>query len=181
MNNIDGVFMLLDAGTRKHSYSCYDRAIRYSATHEDETLLDVLPMAALYHDIGKIDYLELVTKPAKLTDDERALINYHPINSYLICKEYGLTDEICKAILLHHDPSCLSIKRLIDTHPHINSSILDGITERDMYLAKYLSMIDITDALLEDRPYKKPMSKSDALIAFTSAFPHESQQFYAIA
>lgn len=181
MKDIDCVFDCLDEATQRHSYSCCDRAIKYASTHCGDDLSLNLPIACLYHDVGKIDYLDLVTKCGPLTESERHLINYHPINSYLICKEYGLDEHICKGVLLHHDPNMKFIAKLLDEHPHINSNVLKGVTAADIELATCISMIDITDSLLENRPYRKSMSRRDACAIFANNFPDRVFEFINIA
>lgn len=74
----------------------------------------VLASAALYHDIGKRAVpVEILTKPADLTEEERAIINKHPARGALIYLESlqsaGLelaeTDILTASLILHHHPT----------------------------------------------------------------------------
>jgi putative nucleotidyltransferase with HDIG domain len=101
-------------------------------------------VAGLLHDIGKIKIpLEVLTKPGKLTDDERRLMNRHPVDG--------------AAIILQSDED-LDLAAVVAYEHHI---MLDGggypklHYQRSCALASRLVHVcDVFDALRTRRPYR---------------------------
>ena len=66
--------------------------------------LDVLTLAGLLHDIGKIKIPnEVLEKPGKPTDEEYELIKKHPKLGYEMLKHQNIDPHVRKAALMHHD------------------------------------------------------------------------------
>ncbi len=110
-------------------------------------------VCGLLHDIGKTKVpLEVLNKPGRLNDDEFAIMRQHSVFGYQMVKdrpEFG--PEIPFAVLQHHEK--------------INGAGYPmGVTgEKITPYAKILSVADIYDALVTERPYKAAFSQRDAV------------------
>jgi len=110
-------------------------------------------LAGLLHDIGKSRVpLEILNKPAKLNDEEFAVMKKHTIFGYEIIKEkQNFSNIIALSVLQHHE------KMNGRGYPM-------GVTsERITKYAKILSVVDVYDALVTERPYKKALSQRTAI------------------
>ena len=88
--------------------------------------------------------LEILNKPAKLTDDEFEVMKLHSVYGYQILKEKDdFNMPIATAVLQHHRKS----KRNRLSHGSNSRKIIP--------YAKILSVVDVYDALVTERPYKR--------------------------
>ncbi len=105
------------------------------------------------HDIGKVKIdINIIKKPAVLTDEEMLEIRRHPQYGYEILTEtHQLSDE-CKTIVLQH-------------HERDNGSgYPKGLNGEDIHLyGRICSLADVYDALSSRRPYKQPLRPYEAL------------------
>lgn len=110
-------------------------------------------VAGLLHDVGKSHIPnEILNKAGKLTEEEFTVMKNHTIYGYNILKEKSeISNEIIAGVLQHHEkingrgyPLKLANKQIT---PY----------------ARVLSVADIYDALVTERPYKKGFSAHDAL------------------
>ena len=110
-------------------------------------------IAGLLHDLGKTKIpLEILNKPARLDDDEFAVMRQHPVFSYrMIQNNPDLSDEIKLAVLQHHEK--------INGMGYPMAASGANITP----YAKVLSVADIYDALVTERPYKSAFSQREAV------------------
>jgi len=111
-----------------------------------------LGMAGLLHDLGKSRIPnEVLNKPGRLTDEEFALMKQHTLKGLQIMKERGgfpLGVEL--GVLQHHE------KMNGRGYPQ-------GLTKEKIHkYARIISVADVYDALVTERPYKKGFSKSTA-------------------
>jgi len=118
--------------------------------------LDILILAGLVHDIGKLRVDPAVlNKPGKLTDKEFAEMKKHPEYSYQMLMEMGYKDsDILKAVTFHHE------KEDGTGYPLKISG--DKITIH----AKILAVADIFDAMTSNRVYKARVSPFKVLEMF---------------
>lgn len=110
-------------------------------------------ITGLLHDIGKSKIpLEILNKPGKLDDWEFRLMKKHSLLGYqLLKKKKDFSPRIMLGVLEHHEK--------IDGTGYPN-----GILGKDISLyAKILAVVDIYDALVTERVYKKAFSHRDAL------------------
>lgn len=110
-------------------------------------------IAGLLHDMGKSKIpLEILNKPAKLNDEEFAVMKQHSILGYQILKEKNeFSTAISLAVLQHHE------KMNGKGYPM-------GVTsDKIIPYAKILSIADVYDALVTERPYKKSFSQRTAV------------------
>ena len=108
--------------------------------------------AAMFHDVGKAKVpLEILDKPGKLDDHERALIETHPAAGYDVLKGNSqISAEILDAVRHHHE--------YLD-----GSGYPDGLSNGSIAdIVRILTISDIFAALIENRRYRAPMSREDA-------------------
>ena len=108
-------------------------------------------VSALLHDIGKsnIDH-DIIIKPGKLTDEEYAEIQRHPLIGYHILKRTGQYNANIMAGVLFHQEK------------YDGSGYPTHISGRKIPLiARILTVADVFDALTSNRPYRKPWSVAE--------------------
>ncbi len=82
---------------------CLMMAKSLDMTEEDAALLG---MAALFHDIGKIEIPDMILmKKEPLTKSEQAYLEQHSEIGAKIAKKVGLPDRLARIILQHHENS----------------------------------------------------------------------------
>lgn len=110
-------------------------------------------IAGLLHDMGKAQIpLEILNKPAKLTDEEFAVMKKHPLYGYNILKDKNdFPKTVSFAVLQHHE------KMNGRGYP------MGVASDKIVPYAKILSVADVYDALVTERPYKKAFSQRTAV------------------
>lgn len=110
-------------------------------------------VAGLLHDIGKTKIpLDILNKPSRLTDEEFAVMKQHPVFGYHMIKDkQNFSNEVCMAVLQHHEK--------MNSRGYPVGFPSDKIT---LY-ARTLTVADIYDALVTERPYKSAFSQRDAV------------------
>ena len=102
-------------------------------------------IAALLHDIGKIDiaYHDILKQEGPLTEDQRELIREHPERGVDIVKSVRSLDQEVLAFIRHH-------------HERVDGNgYPDGIGKEDIPLGARIIMVsDTIDAMLTKRPYR---------------------------
>ena len=105
-------------------------------------------IAGLLHDIGKVKIpLEVLTKPGKLTDEERALMNDHPVAGARMLLEGDEDLDLAVVVAYEH-------------HIMINGGGYPVLHyARDCHHAsKLVHVCDVYDALRTRRPYREAWS-----------------------
>jgi putative nucleotidyltransferase with HDIG domain len=110
-------------------------------------------IAGLLHDIGKTKVPpEILNKPAKLTNEEFEIMKQHSVYGYhMICERDEFSQAICLGVLQHHE------KMNGKGYP------LGVSNEKISPYARILTVADIYDALVTERPYKAAFSQRDAV------------------
>lgn len=111
-----------------------------------------LKMAAIVHDIGKIGIpIEILTKPSKLSLNERALISEHPSIGYQILKDIPFPWPIADIVHQHHEK--------------IDGSGYPQHLKGDQILpeAQVLAVADIVESMASYRPYREALGIDVAL------------------
>jgi len=105
--------------------------------------IDGIRTAGTLHDVGKISIpVEILSKPAKLTDLEFGIIKTHPQSGYDILKNIDFPWPVARMILEHHE--------LID-----GSGYPNGLTGDELLIeSKILVVADVVEAMASHRPYR---------------------------
>ena len=111
-----------------------------------------LEMAALIHDLGKINVpYEILNKPGRLTATEFEIIKSHPKIGYDIMKTIDFPWPLARAVYQHHER--------ID-----GSGYPEGVSGGDIILeAKILAVSDVVEAMASHRPYRPAIGLTVAL------------------
>jgi putative nucleotidyltransferase with HDIG domain len=110
-----------------------------------EVEIENVRVAALLHDIGKIDIsTDIIHKAAKLTDKERKLVNAHPERGARILGSVGtVLQEAIPIVMAHHQY-------------YRNVDIRTGLVGKEIPLgARIIAVADAFDAMVTDRPYRR--------------------------
>lgn len=116
------------------------------------TEMKELKTASLLHDIGKIGVPdEILNKPGKLTNEEFEVMKNHTVFGSKILQPLSGFTHLVGMVRNHHEK--------LD-----GSGYPDGLKGEDIYITtRILTVIDIYDALITERPYKKAFTKEVAL------------------
>ncbi len=151
--NIDAL-KVSDEYTFKHSVDVATMAmiIAKQMQMSEEDIYNI-GVAGLLHDIGKCKIpAEILNKPERLTEEEFEVMKQHSVFGYRILQEKeGISKEVLMGVLQHHEK--------------INGGGYPMQVE-EQYIGMYariLSVVDIYDALVTERPYKKAFSQRDAV------------------
>lgn len=121
--------------------------------------IEDLSISSMLHDIGKVGISDaILLKPGKLTEEEFEEIKRHPRIGYGVIKEieenidgrslYTMGMDIA---LYHHEK-------------WDGSGYPEGLKGKDIPLsARIVALIDVYDALTDERPYKRSFTKDEAI------------------
>ena len=142
-----------DEYTYKHSVNVGTMAAIIAARlNKSEQFIKDIGMAGILHDIGKSKIPDaILNKPARLTDDEFAIMKKHPAYGYQMLMNCDVSNSIRNAVLNHHEN--------IDGSGYPRA--LPG--EKICDMGKILSIADVFDALVSARPYKSAKTAAQAI------------------
>ena len=143
-----------DEYTFKHSVDVATMAMIVGKKHGlNKQEVYELGISGLLHDVGKSKIPnEVLNKAGKLTDEEFSMMKQHSLFGYQILKEKeDLSSSIKLGVLQHHE------KMNGKGYP------MGVPSEKINLFARIISVADIYDALVTERPYKKPFSPRDAV------------------
>ena len=112
----------------------------------------VTELGALLHDLGKIGVSEaILNKPARLTDDEYEEIKTHCDIGYQLLSNLPHFEEVAEIVWSHHEEydGTGYPRRIGGEEIHIG--------------ARIVSVVEATEAMISDRPYRKGMSADEVL------------------
>ncbi|MCU7878675.1 MAG: HD-GYP domain-containing protein [Candidatus Thiodiazotropha sp. (ex Lucinoma borealis)] len=116
--------------------------------------MDVLSLAAGFHDIGKIGIPDnILLKPGHLSGDEYEGIKAHPSIGANMLRSLGnqLLDEVADCVLHHHEQ-------------WDGKGYPDGLKgEQIPIISRIISVVDAYDAMTTTRSYRQQINKKDAL------------------
>jgi len=136
-----------DPYTHGHSDRVARLAVRLAQQlGEDDDTLNLMYMAGLLHDVGKIGIEDSVLrKPGRLTDEEYEHIKLHPELGFNILSGLKQLEEVLPVVLHHHEQW--------DGKGYPHRLAGDSIPK----LARITAVADAYDAMSSDRPYRKGM------------------------
>lgn len=144
---------LKDLNTGVHSTRLAEWAVRVAENlGMDDAELRHVEAAAILHDIGKIGVPDaILNKPAKLTDEERAIINKHPEYGWAIQRLIPGLEQV-SLFTLHH-------------HENFDGSGYPGkLRGAEIPVgSRIVSVIDAFDAMVSNRPYRKGLPVEEAI------------------
>ncbi|MBL8062071.1 MAG: HD domain-containing protein [Anaerolineales bacterium] len=116
----------------------------------NENLLIHIRRGALLHDIGKMAIPDgILLKPGPLTDEERTLIQKHPVYAYEMLSPIRFLQPALDIPYCHHE------KWNGKGYPR-------GLSGENIPLAaRIFAVVDVWDALVSDRPYRKGLKPAD--------------------
>ena len=133
-----------DENTSQHSHRVSQYSVllaRELGFSEDEC--ENLRKAALLHDIGKIGIPDrILNKPARLTDEEYAIMKTHVSRGAEILKDFTMIDHVVEGALYHHER--------YDGRGYVNG--LAG--EQIPLYGRIISVADAFDAMTQNRVYR---------------------------
>ncbi|MGB9823802.1 MAG: HD domain-containing phosphohydrolase [Candidatus Hydrothermia bacterium] len=118
--------------------------------HENE--IEIIRYAGLLHDIGKIIVpIEILNKPARLTEYEFNLVKEHPRFGYEILKDIEFDGPVAEIVYQHHE--------------RINGSgYPQGLKNSEIHLgARILACADSIEAMTSHRPYRAALPLEKAM------------------
>ncbi len=119
-------------------------------------------VAGLLHDIGKVTIpIEVLTKPGKLTDEERLLMNQHPVAGARIILKSGDEMELAATVAYEHH-----IMLNGGGYPQLHYKRPCGAASRLVHVC------DVYDALCTRRPYREAWA-SDKAVAYLESLAGE--------
>jgi HD-GYP domain-containing protein (c-di-GMP phosphodiesterase class II) len=113
--------------------------------------VDRIGIAALLHDVGKIHevFAPLLRKPGRLTPEERAIMETHPIKSAELVQTVSQLKDVVVPIRHHHEN-------------WDGTGYPDGLAGAEIPIASRIIMFaDTVDAMTTDRPYRKALGEAD--------------------
>jgi hypothetical protein len=139
-----------DPYTSGHSRRVQNYAVLIArAVGLPEREIRVLSQAALLHDVGKIHekYARILSKSDKLTSDEWALMQEHPVDGERLVSTMSRLKELTPAIRHHHEQ-------------WDGTGYPDGVAGEDIPLsARIIALADTIDAMTSMRPYRAALSE----------------------
>lgn len=149
-----GALKISDEYTFKHSVDVASIAMIIAKNLGlDARHVQQIGIAGLLHDLGKSKIPgEILNKPGRLTDEEFEVMKKHPLLGYEMIKDKAdLTNDTKLGVLQHHEKIT-------------GSGYPFGVTQERIHIfGKILTVADIYDALVTERPYKSAFSPRDAV------------------
>lgn len=142
-----------DRYTRRHSEEVTALALAMAEVLQlSEASQRVVRIAGLLHDVGKIGVPDRVLrKPGRLSEAEHEIIKGHPILGETIIVAIPDLADIRAAVVSHHE------RYDGGGYPH-------GLAGDDIPLAgRILAVADTYSAMTTDRPYRKALSRDEAI------------------
>jgi HD-GYP domain-containing protein (c-di-GMP phosphodiesterase class II) len=120
----------------------------------DDHQMDILALAAGFHDIGKIGIPDqILLKPGKLSSEEYDGIKQHPIIAANMLRSLNnpILDEVALCVLHHHEQ-------------WDGKGYPEGLKgEQVPIISRIISVVDAFDAMTTTRSYRTQMDKQRAL------------------
>jgi hypothetical protein len=113
--------------------------------------VEKIATAGLLHDVGKIHevFADILRKPGKLTDEERLIMETHPLKSAELVGKVSRLSDILPLVRHHHEN-------------WDGSGYPDGLKGEAIPLgARVIMLADTIDAMTTDRPYRAALGEAE--------------------
>ena len=147
--------------TIKGLASAIDKMDRYTAGHSERVAayaqilaiklglppadVEIVRQSALMHDVGKIGCVMNLNKPGKLTHEEYAIFQKHPVYGRDILEPISFLHPLIPGVYMHHER-------------WDGNGYPMGLKGQDIPLfARIISVADTYDAMTSDRAYRKAL------------------------
>jgi len=143
-----------DDYTYQHSVNvCVLAIILGISNGYNRSQLQTLGTGALLHDIGKINIpLDILNKPGSLTDEEYMVVKKHSLDGYKIIRNSSEIPLLSAHIALEHHER-------VDGKGYPRNLVQENIHEYGLIV----TVADIFDALVSDRPYRRGFNNHEAM------------------
>ena len=141
-----------DRAFKDHSLNVAAISVRVGrALGLHERALELLRLAAVVHDIGKLTVpAEIIAKPGPLDEAEWKLMRLHPAAGAELLERCTPPPEILEIVRSHHER-------------WDGAGYPDGLAGEQIPLgARILAVVDAYCAMVEERPYRKPRTPAAA-------------------
>lgn len=142
-----------DPYTARHSWRVAKYAEAIACAMKLKTWeVEQINMAGRVHDIGKISITDsIIQKPGGLSEQEFEVIKSHPLTGYNMLYQLKIYRKCAHYVLYHHER--------FDGHGYPKGIQGDAIPLG----ARILAVADTFDAMTTDRPYRKALTKEEAV------------------
>lgn len=143
---------LRDQETEGHTQRVCEMTVRFAGYLDiPKEQMPHIRRGALLHDIGKIAIPDaILLKPGKLTDEEWVIMRKHPVYAYEFLVPIPYLRPAIDIPYCHHEK-------------WDGSGYPNGLKRETIPLpARMFALVDVWDALLSDRPYRKAWSREQA-------------------
>lgn len=139
--------------TASHNLTTAEVAVTLAKYYNfSEGELTLMRIAGYVHDIGKLATpLEILEKPGKLEPGEFAIVKAHPFHTYTVLSHLRGLETVRDWAGFHHERLDGSGYPFHLTAPQLPLG------------ARIMAVSDVYSALRESRPYRKSMSRSEAM------------------
>ena len=142
-----------DQGTDAHAHRMaqYAEAVACELAHSEEEI-QLLHLAALLHDIGKIGIPDAILhKPGPLNEEEWTLMRNHPeISRQILVQAGGVFKQLGNIVVAHHERW--------DGRGYPHGLAQDAIP----MIARIIAVLDAYDAMTTRRVYREPFTTEEA-------------------
>ncbi len=136
-----------DENTSQHSQRVSEYAVMIGRELGfDDQECENLRKAALLHDIGKIGIPDkILNKPARLTDEEYAVMKSHVVRGAAILKDFTLVENVVDGALYHHER-------------YDGKGYANGLKGEEIPIyGRIIGVADAFDAMTANRVYRKKL------------------------
>src|SRR5574341_1093382 len=144
---------LRDRGIASHTQRVTEMTLRLAREMgiREEQLVHIR-RGALLHDIGKLGIPDAILhKPGVLTEEERQLMRQHPVFAYNLLSPIRFLQPALDIVYCHHEN-------------WDGSGYPRGLKGEEIpQTARLFSVVNVWDVLRADQPYRRGMSKDEAL------------------
>lgn len=153
LDSLSAALRARDEYTRKHSQHVADLAAKIAdSCGMAPEKVELVGLAGLVHDLGKVGIRDdVLLKPGSLSQEERRLMEQHPVVAAEILSKIPAASEIAALVLAHHECP--------DGSGYPFGLPASQIPEE----AKILRVADVFCSLIEERPYKPGLEIEAAL------------------